>query len=532
MADWSGQHDAAQPDASGGAAGRATAAWAGRRAALLEAMVAEVREAMAITTPRLDRPEPMILHANAAFTRLAASEGADLTGRSLDVLKPAGGRIEAFEPFHAAMLDAAEQEGELRVIAADGTARTLAWTTRPLKPDAEGPVYSLARLEDVTESARHRDDAIRARAIADVIAAHVEALVYMIDPEGTVILPAGQSHKALQPLAASTGELAGEGTALRRWVHPEDQDAFDTELHRLAMLAPGGTTRRVLRVRGQVPGERGEHAEGGDEADCRCIEYSHTALTGPPPLQGWVLGLAADRTQWQQAQRQFRKAARIASLGTLMTGIGHELNDPLSSILASAGLAESMLDSPDAGEQLRPVLQQISEEAARCGRVVSGLLAFTRGDASRRGPVRLNEVAMYAMHLTRNFAEAHHGKVYLDCPAELPPVQASALEVQQSLVHLISRALQAGADEVWVRMAPDQATERIAIHVDDDGPPIPASRIEQVRSGVISEDADVLPLSVVCAIAEDHGGSLQIRRLDDGRTRIRFDLAPAGPDDD
>ncbi len=525
--------------------------WVARRSALLEGLLGAISEAVVLTAPRLDRPEPMILYANAAFARLAGINAAALTGRPLEVLVPAGGKIDGLETMVANLLEAREQAGQMLLRRADGTTRRLNWRTSTLRPDTGWPGYGVAHLRDVTEQQNAAMQAAHARAVAETIAAHVPELVYLLAPDGHVELPAGQSHKAMRPLGEPTEVMP----PLRQCVHPHDREVYDSEVARVATLAPGGVTECELRIfngpiqedgaedpRGET--DRAPQAGGADEAaggetsdvmggwsrqpsPYRSLRYRHEALTAPEALHGWVLGLVMDVTTQRLAERQFRRAQRIASLGVLASAIAHEMNDPLSSILAGAGLAQSMLEGPGAAEHVRPLLNQIGEDARRCGRIVAGLAAFSRSSALRDEQVRVSEVAMSVLHLTRSFAEAHSGRIYIDCPTHLPPVRANPLELQQAMVHLICRALEAGAAEVWVRAEVDSHTSRIAVHVEDDGPAISAETLEQARRSAITEDPHVQALSVVAGIVEDHGSGLQIRRIEDRHTLVRFDLAPA-----
>src|SRR5438046_1346768 len=159
----------------------------------------------------------------------------------------------------------------------------------------------------------------------------------------------------------------------------------------------------------------------------------------PEDTAAKLLFFATDVSREVLLQQKLLKADRLAQLGALVSGVAHELNNPLAAIAAFAELLATGAGDPD----LKESGQLIHMEAMRAGRVVQTLLDFARQRARVREPVDLLEVVERVLALQRNALKKARVKVEVTLPADLPDVTGDAQELQQVVLNAVVNAQQA-----------------------------------------------------------------------------------------
>ncbi len=198
-------------------------------------------------------------------------------------------------------------------------------------------------------------------------------------------------------------------------------------------------------------------------------------------------------------RQQLIQTEKLASLGTLVSGVAHELNNPLSNISSSCQLALEELPS-GASAELREWLTQADSETERARKIVRTLLEFSRTHDFSPAPIRLHHVANSALGLIATKIR-EDGTVSLDIPESLI-VHADTARLQQVFVNLISNALDA---------AP------VPVHVT-----ISARRVAGGRMRALS--TDYLYARAPCPVAESRG-AVEILIEDDGLGITEANLA-------
>jgi nitrogen-specific signal transduction histidine kinase/ActR/RegA family two-component response regulator len=234
-----------------------------------------------------------------------------------------------------------------------------------------------------------------------------------------------------------------------------------------------------------------------------------------------VLTIARDITDKKRAARELtqqREALyqreKLAALGTLLAGVAHELNNPLSVVVARAVMLEEQADPAT-----REAALKIRTAADRCARIVRTYLAMARQQQPERGPVAINDVIWAALDITGYTVRASNIEVALDLGKKMPPILADADQLHQVLMNLIINAQQVLQDQpgkrrIRVGSRFDATAGTIRITVADNGPGIP----EHLRARVFEPFFTTKPvgfgtgigLAVSFGIVEAHGGTLAI----------------------
>jgi PAS domain S-box-containing protein len=255
-------------------------------------------------------------------------------------------------------------------------------------------------------------------------------------------------------------------------------------------------------------------------------------------------GIVEDVTERQRREEMLRRSERMASLGSTLAGVAHELNNPLAAI---TGFAQLLLKKwwP---EDDRTALETIDYEARRSATIVRDLLTLVRErDGERRVRTNLNDVAERAAH-TRRYAIWTAGIMCeLQVDRTIPDVLGDRTQLEQVVLNLLINAEQAAASTagpgriiVRTRREGDYAV----LEVEDNGPGISAEERSQIWDPFWTTkqegEGTGLGLSIVRGIVSDHGGTVVLsggdETNDDGlggaRFVIRLPVASAGVDAD
>jgi two-component system NtrC family sensor kinase len=238
-----------------------------------------------------------------------------------------------------------------------------------------------------------------------------------------------------------------------------------------------------------------------------------------------MLTISRDITEKKRASEEvvrqremLHQREKLAALGSLLAGVSHELNNPLSVVVARAAILEER-DDP----ATREAASKIRAAAERCARIVRTFLAMARQQQPERVPVEIREVVSAALDITGYTLKTSSIEVKLDLAEHVPPVLADADQLHQVFMNLIINAQQALQDHPPPRKLSlssrfDPGANAIRIAVADNGPGIP----EPVQKRIFEPYFTTKPLGMgtgvglaVClGIVEAHGGTLTVRSGD------------------
>jgi two-component system, cell cycle sensor histidine kinase and response regulator CckA len=247
-----------------------------------------------------------------------------------------------------------------------------------------------------------------------------------------------------------------------------------------------------------------------------------TAYAGGPsadgmmPLQALIRDVSDRKRLEDQARdlyHQLLQAEKLAALGQTVSGVAHELNNPLATILTWAeGLSKRPCD-----DTTRRAVETILSEAERAARIVRSLLTFARKRHTTRAIVDLNHIVRETLALRAYEQRVTNVSVIEALASGLPPVFADAHQLQQVLLNLVINAEQAmlslnGRGTLVVRTWHDPDADSVVIEVNDDGPGV----AEEARPKIFDPffttkevgKGTGLGLTVAYAIVQEHGGRL------------------------
>jgi signal transduction histidine kinase len=243
----------------------------------------------------------------------------------------------------------------------------------------------------------------------------------------------------------------------------------------------------------------------------------------------------------RRAQDNLVRSEKLASMGRLVAGIAHEINNPVNAVINSLGPLEELVKKIAAGEGDSPariakeaeeILAVVSRGASRTKAIVQALHGYARGDDSVQREVNLARSVDYTLGLLHH--RLRHVKVEKDIE---PSARISGFpgQIDQVLMNLLTNAAQAiGEKGGTIRLAARNQDDRVLLSIADDGPGIPPDVLPRIFDPFFTTkdvgEGSGLGLSIVHGIIERHGGHVDVVSQPGQGTKfsISFPLPPTG----
>jgi PAS domain S-box-containing protein len=239
-----------------------------------------------------------------------------------------------------------------------------------------------------------------------------------------------------------------------------------------------------------------------------------------------------DITEELRLRSQLIHSERLSAVGQLVSGVAHELNNPLQSIL---GFTELLIDAEERPE-LRRDLEQVRSEAIRAGKIVRNLLAFVRRSSSERTMASINDIVKTTISLRSYEFGSANIRLFESYGEGLPSVVVNPEEIQQVILNLIlnaEQAMRAAHRGGTLTVTTKCDDTKVLIEIQDDGPGVPPALAGRVFEPFFSTkevgEGTGLGLSIAMGIAEAHGGTLTLVPTEKGAC-FRMSLPAVDPD--
>ena len=247
----------------------------------------------------------------------------------------------------------------------------------------------------------------------------------------------------------------------------------------------------------------------------------------------------------QAAQARLLQTEKLASLGQLVAGIAHEINNPLTSIVLFTQLIRIRIRQPEIENDLDKVLG----EAQRAAEIVRGLLEFARPRQAELQPLAINDLLIGCLELAAGELQTRQIASELHLDPELPITTGDPLQLQQVFSQIIQNAWQAiGTDRPTGRLTISSTagpsiftatslhnSRMIRVTIDDDGPGIPPALLSRIFDPFLSTrpvgQGTGLGLAICHGIVTSHGGHIWAENLPRRGARfvVELPLAPPTP---
>jgi len=302
--------------------------------------------------------------------------------------------------------------------------------------------------------------------------------------------PASKLDSDMQPLVAA------------RFVNAADRVALIERL-----LSAGSVENWLVRMR----------RDDWSEMSVEITAHAEPAANGMLPVDAVLRDVTQQTTSAERSRElqheESAHAQRLAALGYALSSVAHELNNPLTSIIA---WAERISEAP-LSDDARRGTPLILREAQRAARIVRNLLTLSRKRPSTRTLVDVNAIIRETLALRAHEQRTLRISVTAALTPVLPTVFVDGHQIQQVLLNLIINAEQAmsaahGRGALMICSSYDATHRRVQVEVGDDGPGIPEPVSDRIFDPFFTTKATGegtgLGLTVAHAIILDHGGEI------------------------
>ncbi|WP_027721595.1 sensor histidine kinase [Maridesulfovibrio zosterae] len=218
--------------------------------------------------------------------------------------------------------------------------------------------------------------------------------------------------------------------------------------------------------------------------------------------------------QLKKRRRQLVQAQKLSSIGTLASGIAHQLNNPLNNISTSCQILMERESNVD--ELSGKMMKNIMQETLRSRDIVKGLLEFSREREYSPGPIELDNIMQSAMSLVSSQVPSN-----ISLTMEIPEhiiVRVDRRKMQEAFINLLINAIQAiGSAQGSISIAAFQKDENATISVKDTGEGIPPKTLERIFDPFFSTkevgQGTGLGLYIVYGIIEKHHGHIRVESI-------------------
>jgi two-component system NtrC family sensor kinase len=215
----------------------------------------------------------------------------------------------------------------------------------------------------------------------------------------------------------------------------------------------------------------------------------------------------------RHTQEQLLQSEKMAAVGQLVSGVAHELNNPLTAILGYSQLLKSEGYVQPRGLDY---LEKLYKQAQRTHHIVQNLLSFARQHKPQRAPVHLNQILEETLVLREYDMKLNNIAIHREFDADLPLTSGDFHQLEQVFLNILNNAVDAirekgGPGEIWIRT--EVAGERLLVEFTDNGPGVshPHRIFDPFYTTKPVGKGTGLGLSICYGIVKEHGGEIQVR---------------------
>jgi two-component system NtrC family sensor kinase len=225
-------------------------------------------------------------------------------------------------------------------------------------------------------------------------------------------------------------------------------------------------------------------------------------------------GIVNDVTERKAIEQQVLMTSKLASIGELASGVAHELNNPLTSVI---GYAQLLIDNKNVPPEVKTDLDKVYQESQRAAKIVQNLLSFARQRKPEKSYFDVNELVQRTLDLRSYELKTSNIGVYVNLEPVLPEIKADYHQMQQVILNILINAEQALAEtrrRGKITVTTSAVKDHVRISIADNGPGVPKENISRIFDPFFTTKevgkGTGLGLSVCHGIVTAHVGNIYV----------------------
>jgi PAS domain S-box-containing protein len=297
------------------------------------------------------------------------------------------------------------------------------------------------------------------------------------------------------------------GEQLGARAHPDDQPMLTDEMRKL--------------LSGEKSQAQIEFRTSARDGSWRTLRASAGPLFDDSGEISGIVASARDVTESKRIEEQLVQREKFASMGQMLAGAAHELNNPLTAILGVGDLLRERATEDATRRHAEIVLQQ----ARRAAEIVQNLLALSRPISQARSKIRVSELIHQVLQLQNEGLRAKNIDVKLAIPDALPPVDGDRKLLIQAFLNIVTNAEQAISsirDHGVLVISLSSEAQKICVSFSDNGPGISPENNQKIFDPFFTTKrpggGSGLGLTIALAVVKEHGGTIDVNSNQNGTT--------------
>jgi len=220
----------------------------------------------------------------------------------------------------------------------------------------------------------------------------------------------------------------------------------------------------------------------------------------------------------RHTQQQLLQSEKMAAVGQLISGVAHELNNPLTAIL---GYSQLLKSEESANTRSADYLEKLYKQAQRTHHIVQNLLSFARQHKPERSPIQVNQILEDTLSLREYDMKLNNIRVHRELDPKLPLIGGDRHQLQQVFLNILNNAVDAVAQnghKPEIRLRTAVADQKLIVEFEDNGPGVqnPHRVFDPFYTTKPVGKGTGLGLSICYGIIKEHGGEIQVRNAEHG----------------
>lgn len=240
------------------------------------------------------------------------------------------------------------------------------------------------------------------------------------------------------------------------------------------------------------------------------------------------VAIKRDVSKEKGLQKQLIQAEKLSSIGTFISGVAHELNNPLTAIL---GFSERIIKKKNPPPDIKKNLQTIADQAERAVTIVKNLLKFSRKHEERKSPININEVLEDTLNLHKYRLHTDHIEIRRNIKKKLLPVMGNSGQLQQVFMNIIMNAhyeMISAHGKGVLKVTTGLEDNEIIITLENDGPLIPEDKLDSIFDPFYTTkeagEGTGLGMYISFGIIQDHSGRIRVENINNSGVRFTISL--------